>query len=127
MSAVMQPAQPPELPVLPKTPAKVQRPPVWPKLLVFILVLTSAAAYFLFRPSTKAPAVAGPATVKASVGPLITTLRMAGTTSAHNFVNVTAPLLRGPERRGSLVLLYLVKSGATVNRVEKIAEIDAHQ
>ncbi len=129
MSAVIQPVQPPELPSAPGTPAKAPRRAVWLKLLVLALLLSILAvtAYFVFRPSSKAPAVAGPATVRVTAGPLITGLRMSGTTSARNFVNITAPLLRGPESRGSLVLLYLVKSGAKVRKGEKIVEIDAQQ
>jgi hypothetical protein len=129
MSAATQPARPPELPVTPKFPETKRRTPVWLKLLVLILVLAIGAgvAYFVSRPSSKAPSSVRVATAKATRGPLVTTLRMSGTTSARNFVNITAPLLRGPESRGSLVLLYLVKSGATVRRGEKIVEIDAQQ
>jgi hypothetical protein len=129
MSAATQPARPPELPVTPKSPETARRTPVWLKPLVLILVLAIGAgvAYFISRPSPKAPSSVRAATAKATLGPLVTTLRMAGTTSARNFVNITAPLLRGPESRGSLVLLYLVSSGATVRRGEKIVEIDAQQ
>jgi hypothetical protein len=125
----MQPARPPELPVTPKVPETARRTPVWLKLLVLMLVLAIGAgiAYFVSRPSSKASPSVRVATAKATRGPLVTTLRMAGTTSARNFVNITAPLLRGPESRGSLVLLYLVNSGATVRRGEKIVEIDAQQ
>lgn len=130
MSAVTQPVQSPASTPPPPVPAKVPTPgkPLWVKLLPVVLVLIAGAAtaYFAFRPQSKAPsAVAGPATARAYAGPLVTTLRMSGATSARNFANVTAPLLRGPESRGSLVLLYLVKSGATVRKGEKIAEIDA--
>jgi multidrug efflux pump subunit AcrA (membrane-fusion protein) len=127
MSAVLDPVQSPEIPSKPNLPAAAPGRPLWVKVLIWVVVLSAlaAAAYFVFRPSSKTPSVAGPPTVRATVGPLATTLRMSGTTSARNFVNITAPLLRGPESRGSLVLLHLVKSGASVRKGEKIVEIDA--
>jgi hypothetical protein len=129
MSAATQPVKPPELPLKPNLPDSERRAPVWLKLVVLILVLAigAGAAYLLYRPSSKAPASVAVPTAKATAGPLVTTLRMSGTTSARNFVNITAPLLRGPESRGSLILLYLVNSGATVRKGEKIVEIDAQQ
>jgi hypothetical protein len=129
MSAVLQPVQKPEPPLAPKIPQRDARTPLWLKLLCLLLVLAigAAAAYYVFRPSSKAPASVRVATAKATAGPLVTSLRMSGTTSARNFVNIAAPLLRGPESRGSLVLLYLVGSGATVRKGEKIVEIDAQQ
>ncbi len=130
MSAAIQPVESPVTTPSPPVPAKIFTPgkPLWLKLSMVILVLIAgaAAAYLAFRPQSKTPAaVAGPATVQAHAGPLVTTLRMSGATSARNFVNITAPLLRGPESRGSLVLLYLVKSGVSVRKGQKIAEIDA--
>src|SRR5215472_16871027 len=129
MSAATQPAKPPELPLTPRFPETARRTPVWLKLLapVLIFAIGAGAAYLVFRPSSKVPAAVRVATAKATLGPVVTTLRMSGTTSARNFVNIAAPLLRGPESRGSLVLLYLVHSGATVRKGEKIVEIDAQQ
>jgi hypothetical protein len=64
-------------------------------------------------------------TAKVFVGPLEVTLRLSGQTSARNFSTITAPLLRGPEMRGSLVLMKLAKPGSMVHRGDLIAQLDA--
>ena len=52
-------------------------------------------------------------------------LRLAGQTSARNFVNMTAPQQRGPESDKKLELMKLVANGAHVHKGDLIAEIDA--
>jgi hypothetical protein len=92
----------------------------------FILIAGGIAAY---RALSKARQQASPSaairTAKVFSGPLEITLRMSGQTSARNFANVTAPLLRGPEMRGSLVLMKLAKPGAMVHKGDLIAQLDA--
>jgi multidrug efflux pump subunit AcrA (membrane-fusion protein) len=89
-------------------------------------LIGAAGAYFAWNRANapKADAVTFK-TAKAFTGPLEATLRMAGQTSARNFVNVTTPLLRGPESRDRLTLLKLVPGGARVRKGELIAQIDA--
>ena len=84
-----------------------------------------AAYQYLTKPSSPAPVASSVKTAKAFVGPLTVTLRMTGQTSARNFVNVTTPLLRGPEARGSLTLLYVAPSGSKVKKGDLLAKIDA--
>lgn len=62
-------------------------------------------------------------TAKATAGPLERVIRVAGTTSSINFVNIRAPEQRGPER-SSLILLELKESGARVRKGDVVARID---
>lgn len=64
-------------------------------------------------------------TAKATRGTFLKTMRLAGQTSARNFVNINAPTPKGPESNRSLILLKLVKPGAFVKKGELIASIDA--
>jgi multidrug efflux pump subunit AcrA (membrane-fusion protein) len=64
-------------------------------------------------------------TAKVVTGSLRATLRLAGATSARNFSNVVAPMMRGPDSGRALVLIYLPKSGSFVKKGEVVARIDA--
>lgn len=113
------------------SPVAVAAPPKKPRPLIGILVtlIVIAGAVLGYRALTKpAPVRPGAVAIKTSrafVAPLDVTLRISGQTSARNFVTVTAPLLRGPENRGSLVLLELAKSGTAVKKGQLLARIDA--
>ena len=63
-------------------------------------------------------------TVKVTKGPLLQTVRVSGLTASRSFVNVTAPIMRGPEA-GPMVLLFLIQSGARVKKGDLIAQIDS--
>jgi HlyD family secretion protein len=107
-------------------PPKKGRP--WVGILVTLVVL--AGCVFGYRALTqpaqpKAGAPAAIKTAKAFVAALDVTLRVSGQTTARNFSTVTAPLMRGPENRGSLVLLELAKSGTVVKKGQLLARIDA--
>src|SRR5690242_12646609 len=102
MSSAIQPVEVPTSPKAPhQTPAA--RPGAerrgrikWLVLLAVVGVGVIAWLMLRSKPQAAAP-VAVVKTATASVGPLDVTLRMTGVTSARNFVNITAPLLRGPE------------------------------
>jgi HlyD family secretion protein len=64
-------------------------------------------------------------TVKVAPGVLRQTLRVSGSTSAHNFANIIAPMMRGPDAGRALILVFLAKSGASVKKGDLIAQIDA--
>ena len=64
-------------------------------------------------------------TVKVVSGTLERTIRVAGQTSARNYANIIAPLLRGPDSRGSLILQKMLKSGTPVKKGDLLAQIDA--
>lgn len=130
MSAITSPSpRPVHEPEL--VPPPVVRPaPPKPKRWKLGLVLLAAAAaaglaYQLWlKPAQTAKLlpVAIP-TAKATAGPLERVIRVAGTTSSINFVNIRAPEQRGPER-SSLILLELKESGARVRKGDVVARID---
>ncbi len=133
MSAL--PASPPAAPpekrasvVVPPAPVRPHRPRTWMWFVAGLSVLLASVFAYraLNKPSRPAPAAtAAVKTVKAFVAPLDITLRMAGQTTARNFSNVTAPRLRGPESRGSLVLLNLASAGSYVKKGQLVARMDA--
>lgn len=131
MSAIIHPlpteptpqrAAPPAAPPRPKP----RSPWRWIAIAV-VLALCGWLAYRVLTPRTPQRNAPVPAvrTAKVFTGTLERSVRLAGQTAAINFANITAPVLRGPESRGSMVLLYLVKSGQWVKKGDKIAEIDA--
>jgi HlyD family secretion protein len=130
MSAMSSPApvRSPEQPVPVLVPGRPRRSRGW--LILLCAVLIVAGGYVAWRlVARKTPAqpaaAAGIKTAKAFVGPLTVMLRVTGQTSARNFANITAPILRGPENRGSLVLLELAKSGSSVRKGQLVAKLDA--
>lgn len=92
------------------------------------VVIVSGTAYLLLG-KTEAPKTSAPGPdlhfVKASKGSITKTLRLAGQTSAREFVNITAPKTSGPESDKPLILLKLVSAGAPVKKGQLIASIDA--
>jgi HlyD family secretion protein len=132
MSALISPspARAPQspAPVIVPTPPHQSRRWMW-LVACIILIAGSIAAYRMFWAKPHAVPTAGPAirTAKVFTGPLDVTIRVAGTTSARNFVNITAPLLRGPEMRNSLVLLELADAGSFVRKGQIVARLDAQQ
>jgi multidrug resistance efflux pump len=63
-------------------------------------------------------------TATARLGQLDQSLRIEGTTTARNFVNVTVPKLTGPEANRPLVILKMTPSGTWVKKGEVVLEID---
>jgi HlyD family secretion protein len=132
MSAL--PASPPAAPperqaprAVPPTSIHPKKPSNWIWIVATLLAVTGAffAYRALTKPSQASPTAASVKTVKAFVGPLDVTLRVTGQTAARNFANITAPMLRGPENRGSLVLLDLAKAGLFVKKGQIIGRLDA--
>ena len=102
-----------------------RRPWVIPAVII-VLIAAGIGAYLILARATRKPvAVAAFRTAKVFVGPLDIRLRVSGQTSARNFANVTAPRLRGPESRGSLVLTKLAPAGSYVKKGDLIAQLDA--
>jgi HlyD family secretion protein len=131
MSAVQSPAPvlAPERTSPPPQPAgpSPRRPWKWLILLVIAAVAAFGLYQWLVKPKPQQQAVAAPAarTTKVTTGTLERVARLAGQTSARNFANITAPLLRGPEMRGNLVILKLAGSGAFVKKGDVVLELDA--
>lgn len=129
MSAISNPVRPQE-PAAPKAapPPSQHSRPVWkPVVVVAILALVGFGIYRLTTQTApqNAATPGGTKTVLATTGAVIRQLRVAGATSARNFVNVTAPIMRGPEGNQPMILLQLSKSGALVKKGELVATIDS--
>lgn len=93
-------------------------------------MVVSCTVYVLLGKASTAKAKSGPLDVpiaKATRGSVVRTLRLAGQTSARDFVNINAPMLRGPESNKGIVLMKLVRPGTPVRKGELIADIDAQQ
>jgi multidrug efflux pump subunit AcrA (membrane-fusion protein) len=120
------PAQSPQKPAIVPKHARHRRSRRWLVLgVVVVLGVGAYAAYNVWsRQAAQAPAAAAVKTAKAFVGPLDVTLRISGQTSARNFANVTAPMLRGPESRSNMTLVFLAKGGVQVKKGDMLAQID---
>src|SRR3954454_17089912 len=102
------PVQDPKLVPVP-VPAPPRRPRsrtpfVW---LLILAVAGSIAAWWAARPQTqtKAPVVEVARTATAVVGNLERTVRLSGQTAATDFVNITAPMMKGPEASREMILI----------------------
>lgn len=116
-------------PPQPVAPHPHQRPSrrKWWLLSVAILLASGAAWALRPKPAARQQAahVASVRTVKAATATLQRRSRISGTTSARNFANIAAPMMRGPDAGRSLVLIALAKSGRMVKKGEMVAQIDA--
>jgi hypothetical protein len=96
--------------------------------LLVVIAGAGLGAYQWFAKSKaqqQAAAVPTFRTAKVTTGTLERIVRLAGQTSARTFANITAPILRGPEMRSSLVILKLAPSGAYVKKGDVVLELDA--
>jgi multidrug resistance efflux pump len=123
-SSAATPAPPPE---------RVAPPPPRPagyrykRLLLVLVIAAVAAGAWLLRPRKQQQTTAQTVTVRTfKVAPVsfARTIRVAGATSARNFANIVAPMMRGPDAGRALVLISLAKSGALIKKGELVAEID---
>lgn len=133
MSAISNPApstvQQPEK----MTPVAVPPPPKKSARNILILAgLVAAGAWgayeFGYKPMKAREAaqntVAAVPVLKVSKGVLESRLRVSGSTSAREFANVTAPMIRGPESNRPMVILKLAPSGSMVKKGDLLAAID---
>src|ERR1044071_5732636 len=96
-------------------------------LLVLVIAAIAAGAWYL-RPQKaqeKAATQAAIRTYRVAPVSFSRTIRAAGSTSARNFANIVAPMMRGPDAGRALVLISLARSGMLVKKGEMVAEIDA--
>jgi HlyD family secretion protein len=129
MSAIFNPApQPVEAPERALPPIPEAPPPSrWKWWLALAAVLVMAGAAYLAlrgKPETQAAQVTL-RTAKVFTGPFERVMRLAGTTTARNFANITAPMMRGPDSGRNLVLVKLAPAGSIVKKGDLIADIDA--
>jgi HlyD family secretion protein len=133
MSAVPQPNPPseqPKLPIVAPSPAISPEEPrpggPWKSLigLAVVGVLGYLGYRFATQPANDTTVFAAVKTTTAVQGAVERVIRVSGQTSAREFVNITAPILRGPEARNSLILTKLIKPGVIVKPGDVIAQID---
>jgi multidrug efflux pump subunit AcrA (membrane-fusion protein) len=129
MSAILNPSpQPtarPDLVAMPPAPEPARARWKW-LVAAGATLLVGMLAYALMRGKEQQPtAVVTVRTAKVRVGPLERVLRVSGTTSARNFLSITAPEMSGPDSGRGLILMKLTGAGSVVKKGELIAEIDA--
>src|SRR4051812_41868113 len=89
------------------------------------LVLVFLAGWWLWmRPPTPQSTATTEKTARATTGPLENLLRLNGQTSARNFYTVTAPIMRGAESGGSMVIQKMAKPGTLVRTGDPLVQID---
>jgi RND family efflux transporter MFP subunit len=98
-----------------------------PLLAAVVLVAAGIAGWLYLRTARASGAaqtvLAATRTATVERGTLEVRLRIAGSTTATDFVNITAPLLRGPEA-GPMVILRLAEPGKMVQPGDVVLEFD---
>lgn len=132
MSAISNPAPSPPQPRTPVSaphhPPKRKPTSVLLWVLLFLLLAGAWAGYeFWYSPrqAQQKAVIAIAQTAKVTSGSLTRTVRLTGQTSAKNYANIIAPMLRGPEGRQPLLLLKLATAGSQVRKGDLLAQIDA--
>ena len=118
---------PPERPEnVPAKPALEPIPQVrWPIYVLLAVIAVAAAWYLRPQPQKAAVAALSVRTFRAARGVIQATRRVAGSITAHRFVNIGAPVLAAPDTGRGLTLIFLAESGARVKQGQMIAQIDA--
>jgi HlyD family secretion protein len=99
--------------------------------LLGLIILAGAIAWYAYSRRAEsaaqqaAPAAVAERTATAVTGNIQRVLRIGGQTSAIDFANVTAPMLRGPDAGREMILLKVAPSGSWVKKGQLIASIDA--
>jgi HlyD family secretion protein len=129
MSAILNPSPrptaQPELVKAPPAPEPAHARWTW-FVAAGVTLLVGILAYAWVRGREQRPAAAATVrTAKVHLGPLERVLRVSGTTSARNFLSITAPEMRGPDSGRDLILMKLTGAGSVVKKGDLIAEIDA--
>ena len=121
MSAAINPihALPPPAPVAP-----ANRNSRYLLALATLAIAASAGWWLWTRPAAPETSLNAPHTAIAVAGPIESSIRLNGQTSARNFYTVSAPIMRGPESRGTMVILKMTKGGVLVKKHEPLVEID---
>ncbi|MBL8215867.1 MAG: HlyD family efflux transporter periplasmic adaptor subunit [Bryobacterales bacterium] len=127
---VPSPVQQPPKRITPVAPQEAPRKPFpWKGWLVFGLIV--AGSWFGYqrwqqmqRDSAQRSVAAAIRTGKVTTGMFVRTIRVAGTTAARQYANITAPRLRGFESRNQMELLRIVKNGTWVKPGQELAQVD---
>lgn len=132
MSAAQHPVPVPPPPQVAPSPAPEVHYPrrrSWKWLIVLVVLIGAGVALWRWTSRQAAPeqAAVSPAirTAAATFGTIQRTVRVGGITSAIDFVNVTAPIMRGREANSEMVLIQLAAGGSWVKKGTLVAQIDA--
>jgi multidrug efflux pump subunit AcrA (membrane-fusion protein) len=128
MSAFANSTAPAPAPVKAPSPQLVPTRPGNKKWLLIVLVAAIAVGAWLLRPRPDNKAAHDIIhTYTVAEVPFEKTIRVAGSTSARNFANIVAPMMRGPDAGRSLTLIKLADSGKMVKKGDIVAQIDPQQ
>ncbi|HEY3740600.1 MAG TPA: HlyD family efflux transporter periplasmic adaptor subunit [Bryobacteraceae bacterium] len=92
--------------------------------LTLLLASLAAGWWIWLRPAANGSPVETQKTAFVTAGPLERTIRLNGQTTAGNFYTITAPIKRGPESGGNMVILKMAKGGSLVKRGDIVLAID---
>ena len=112
------------MPAAPLLPTKPRNRRYLPVLAALVIAAGAAGWWLRTRPANPETPLTIARTAKAITGPLESSIRLNGQTSARSFYTVTAPIMRGPESRGSMVIQKMAKGGALVRKGDPLVEID---
>lgn len=127
MPAMTNPVPAPGPGLLP--PAVPARKPtlLWPLLLGLAILAVAAGLYYYLHSArqnaARQAAVTAAKTATVHRGNLEVRLRLAGSTTAQDYVNIVAPRLRGPDA-GPMIILKLASSGQMVKQGDILVEFD---
>lgn len=126
------PVAPPEKPYVappPPTSGKPSSRKPWIWLVLGLLAIV--AVWATMRARTQPEPAETPATtavirtVKVAAGSIDRTIRLAGQTSAMDFANIVAPVLRAQDGGRDIVLVRTAKPGSLIKKGQLVAQIDA--
>lgn len=126
--APLPPGKPSPVPVPVPAPVQPKRRRRWMvPLLLAGLGLLGGALYLLLKPGQVAKTGSADLvrTAKVTSGPIERVIRVAGQTSARNFVSIMVPVFRGPDSGRELTLTKVAQPGSFVRKGELVAALDA--
>jgi len=93
-----------------------------------LAVVAAAGIYMATRKEPVKQTAGAPVVIKtasAITGNLQHTIRVTGQTAATDYLNVTAPMMRGPDANREMILMELATPGSWVKKGHLVARIDA--
>ena len=121
------PASSPGPEVVPHTPEPQARSHRKWLILLVVILATGVMGYLAFgspKQTQADPALLSIKTAPVTTGTLERMIRVTGQTAARDYVNILAPILRGPEGGRPLAILRLAKGGIAVKKGDLLVEID---
>jgi multidrug efflux pump subunit AcrA (membrane-fusion protein) len=124
------PVEKPEKIAPPSSSPEPKKSKLWKWLILLVIIAAPLATYQFWVKPRRAQQEAAKTTVtvrtaKVTRGSMVRTVRISGQTSARNYANIIAPILRSPEGNRGQLLMKLAKSGSYVKKGDLLAEIDS--